>query len=602
MAWRNHPTLLLHPITHEVYRVPETAMLHDCKQCIFMGSEAFKDLASVGSLSAEKFLKSDNPAVSPIGFRIEQVLAVRLKGDDANHGSKSMFAWASRMTTHTVCQDWTGVGTMGEEFIWLWPPGKAWNAWVSRQERRRLKPDETPLWGIDECEPSVRYMPKHPGLMLGPDDIDGCERVPLEELTVAQRLFVACIQPQQTLFARRSLAQDWTERITRMINASQESFQDETHGAVRLMHALRNRSSASPKAHGDERWAETQSCPTSPVVSSNQIHRLAGSAEQTATERRCHMEYMRCMQQPAMAPERRKRVRCGDAKRSLTERHKRAKEASLELERALASSPDDERIAQEHRQIAKEVQTAWITQYQKGYQRRWGSLPDEVLVNILCLRLLEDLGTSTKAAAATMSTLCRVSKGVRIVAERFIGAQLKMLECNFKTCMLTPHFCGMTHDYVTPTFVVEPSLLSLNARMRRMGLDPRGVLHLSIQPKREVPKIEDEAALKLSLASLPPSPTWAPDWRAYLRLRKAHEEWLGRRATVKRPRRPPSGDFIAFYASMRATNPVINGERFAAETSGRAHLPDPAFDPLLCSADGVATGGAPEELARAGLA
>ena len=201
-------------------------------------------------------------------------------------------------------------------------------------------------------------------------------------------------------------------------------------------------------------------------------------------------------------------------------------------------------------------------------------------------------------AAATMSTLCRVSKGVRIVAERFLGAQLAMLECNFQTCMLTPHFCGMVHGYVTPTFVVEPSLLSLGARMRRMGLDPSGVMRLINEQAREVPKIEDEMVLKLSLASLPPSPEWAPDWRAYLRLRKAHEEWLGRRSTIKRPRKPPSTDFIAFYASMRASNPAINGERFAAESSGRAHLPDPAFDPMLCAAHHN-----PEDaLARAGLA
>ena len=579
--------LLLHPITHEVYRVPEEAISHDYNHPVWMRSDVFKDLSSVGSMSAEKFLQTENATV---GYDVDQVLAVRLKS--AAPGCKPMYAWASRMKTHTICSDWTRVGTMGEDFLWLWPPGKAWNAWITRQERRRLSPTDDPAWGIDEYEPSVRYMPKHPGLMLGPDDIEGCERVPLEELTVAQRLFVACIQPQQTLFARRSLAQDWTDRITRMTNESQESFEDATHDAVRLMHALSGKPS---KEQPSEQERDARSCPASPVV--NRRQRLVGSADQTDRERRCHMEYMRCMQQPVDNGRKRARIHM------LSERHKKAKEASLELERTLASSPDDELIAQEHRQIAKEVQTAWITQYQKGYQRRWGSLPDEVLVNILCLRLLEDLGTSTEAAAATMSTLCRVSKGIRIVAERFFGAQLKMLECNFTTCMLTPHFCGAIHGYVTPTFVVEPSLLSLGARMRRMGLDPSGVMRLiTNEQAREVPKIEDEMVLKLSLASLPPSPEWAPDWRAYLRLRKAHEEWLGRRSTIKRPRKPPSTDFAAFYASVRASNPVINGERFAAESSGRARLPDPAFDPLLCAAHGGATGNARAARARAGLA
>jgi len=59
---------------------------------------------------------------------------------------------------------------------------------------------------------------------------------------------------------------------------------------------------------------------------------------------------------------------------------------------------------------------------------------------------------------------------------------------------------------------------------------------------------------------------------------------MGRRATVKTPRRPPSGDFADCYTLVRASNPAINGERFAAETSGRAHLPNPAFDPMLCAA------------------
>ena len=324
------------------------------------------------------------------------------------------------------------------------------------------------------------------------------------------------------------------------------------HGAVRLMHALSSNKSEEEEEEEEatKQQRDARSCPASPIVNPRQ--RLVGSADQTARERRCHMEYMRCMQQPVDDGRKRARIHV------LSDRHKRAKAASLELERALASSPvarmDDELIAQEHRQIAKEVKTAWITQYQKGYQRRWGSLPDEVLVNILCLRLLDDLDTSTAAATETIHTLCRVSKGVRIVAERFVGAQLSMLECNFRICMLSPQFCGIPHGYVTPNFVVKPSLLSLGVRMRRMGLDPCGVMRLMTKTKREVPKIEDEAVRKLGLASLPPSPDWAPDWRAYLCLRKAHEEWLGRRATIKRPRRPPSGDFAAFYATMRASN------------------------------------------------
>ena len=52
--------LLLHPITHEVYRVPEEAICHDYNHPVWMRSDVFKDLSSVGSMSAEKFLQTEN--------------------------------------------------------------------------------------------------------------------------------------------------------------------------------------------------------------------------------------------------------------------------------------------------------------------------------------------------------------------------------------------------------------------------------------------------------------------------------------------------------------------------------------------------------------
>ena len=53
--------LLLHPITHEVYRVPEEAICHDYNRPVWMRSDVFKDLSSVGSMSAEKFLRAEEP-------------------------------------------------------------------------------------------------------------------------------------------------------------------------------------------------------------------------------------------------------------------------------------------------------------------------------------------------------------------------------------------------------------------------------------------------------------------------------------------------------------------------------------------------------------
>ena len=567
--------LLLHPITQEVYRVPSEALIHDHNAPIWMNGTVFQDLASMGSMSAEKFLQAKEPD-KPIGFTVHQVMAVRLKNHESDARHEPMYAWASRMQTNVLSSDWTHETMMGREFIWLWPPGKAWNAWITRQERHRLHPNDEPAWGIDACEPSVRYMSKHPGLMLGPDDIDGCERVPLEDLTVSQRLFVTCIKPQQTLFARRTLAQDWTDRITRITNESQKSFSDSMHGAVRQL--------SSGLAQSQPEPVVPQSCPASPVARLGPpIHRLTASAGMTTKERQCHRDHMRCMQQPM------------DSKRA---RHSQSKAASLNLERALWPA-EDETLEREHRQIVQTVKTAWTEQYQRGYERRWGSLPDEVLVNILCIRLQEDLETSTEAAAKTICTMNLVSKAVHLVTERFVGMQLATVVEAFKICMYSPHMCGKPHGWRLPNFVIEPSLHSLGLRMRRIGLEPAHVLRLGRCQKCIMCKVTQELGLRIGMnpASLPPCPDWIPDWRAYLRIRKRQEERVGRRGIAKTPRRPPSGDFADCYTLVRASNPAINGERFASETSGRAHLPNPAFDPMLC-----ATHKQEDALARAGLA
>ena len=558
--FKKRDTLLLHPITQEVYRVPTEAVLHDHHSPIWMNSTVFQDLASMGSMSAEKFLRAD-ASTKTVGFTVHQVMAVRLKNhESAPMEQTPMYAWASRMQTHILSSDWTTESHMGQEFIWLWPPGKAWNAWITRQERHRLHPNDEPVWGIDACAPSVRYLSMHPGLMLGPDDIEGCERVPLEDLSVAQRLFVTCIKPQQTLFARRSLAQDWTDRITRITNESQKSFSDGMHGAVRQLNSLVQ---CKPEP--------AQSCPASPVARLGpSIHRLTASAEMTTKERQCHRDHMRCMQQPV------------NSKRA---RHHKSKAASRNLERALWPT-EDEALKREHRQIVQTVQTAWTEQYQKGYERRWGSLPDEVLVNILCIRLQEDLETSTEAAANTICTMNLVSKGVHLITARFVGAQLATVVEAFAICMYSPHMCGKPHGWRLPNFVIEPSLLTMGLRMRRIGLEPSHVLRLGRSQKCIMAQATEDLGQRIGMnaSSLPPCPDWIPDWRAYLRIRKRNEERVGQRAIAKTPRRPPSGDFADCYTLVRASNPAVNGERFASATSGRAHMPNPAFDPMLCAA------------------
>ena len=69
-------------------------------------------------------------------------------------------------------------------------------------------------------------------------------------------------------------------------------------------------------------------------------------------------------------------------------------------------------------------------------------------------------------------------------------------------------------------------------------------------------------------------------------MRLAREALLGGRSRVKTPRNAPSTTFLRLYETLREGNPMVNGQRYASASSGRANLPNPAFDKMLCHEHG----------------
>jgi hypothetical protein len=239
MSSADRHTLILHPLTLQVFKVPKSSLLHDEKRPVKMDFADFEKQAVIGQLSGERLVASGATGWS---YDANQVLAVRLRQHGPSVGGKPIYAWASRFETvlPTEAVQTEENALVGGNFIWLWPPGKAHNAYHTRCEARRIDATQLPL-PIDEIEPTCRYQMSIPGAMFGPDDVEGATHVPLSELTPEQRFFILCIKPQQTLFPRRPEAVNWTEQVAQVNDEDQrEARSGEVWNDIRDLQRLRD--------------------------------------------------------------------------------------------------------------------------------------------------------------------------------------------------------------------------------------------------------------------------------------------------------------------------------------------------------------------------
>lgn len=584
--------LLIHPVTQEVYRVPTSSIEHDNNHPVEITFDAFEDMAGNGCMSAERFLNADKGQHS--GYVVTQVMAVRLASPEGAIGGKPMYGWASRMCTVAPVGGNDGPDLeMGREFLWLWPPGKAWNAWITRKEHQRQHPDEG-AYGIDLCEPSVRYTSKNPGLMLGPDDVVGCAHVPSEELTVMQRLFVSCIKPQQTLFARRPTTSDWSDRLERMTDENQSNFCDTVENVPSVRWLIKkNKYRQQLETHLETALACRMDATFDKVTNqayayqtqykfSKRHKRTLGGAMARVDQDQMRMEQLRldsaALYEPVHDSHKRRRIRLLEI----------AKVRQLAPAASRGTLPqtndaDEEALKLEHRMLLQQSIFMCKESEDEARKRRWSMLPDDLLVNILCTRLGQDLNGTTDQAADSICAMRLVSKGALVITERFLGAQLDKIVTAFHHQVVSPS--GAVRWVDRPIQSQLSSIGVLGAQMRRLGIGAGDVIRLTMLSPCTVPHFDlDKTGLAPS--SLPRCPKRAPDWRAYLRMRLAREGLLGGRSRVKTPRSAPSTTFLRLYETLREGNPMVNGQRYASASSGRANLPNPAYDKMLCHEHG----------------
>ena len=407
-------TYILHPITHEVYRVPQRALLHDAKNPVYMEYDVFEQMGATGQLSGERLLHHDR--AQACSFNASQVLAVRLKQHGASKGGPPLHAWASRMVTalpEDVFPD-VAMALVGHEFLWLWPPPKAHNAYHTRRDKRRLNPDQVML-PIDEIEPTCRYTQSVPGAMLGPDDIDGSERVPYHELTAVQRFFCMCIKPQQTLFPRRPTADRWTQRVSAIIDQSQEA------------------------ARQGGKWTLHNSVQRMRKRANEEFDRLVTT---TTSKRRREYE---CERTVLVHGRGSKRAHAGT-----TDDEADSSDISDIDELLITKQPYMRRVHEEHR------------------ARLWAQLPSDILVRILCTRLGDGLTSpNVDDARRCIFALRSVSRGTRALVDSYVGVQIASLATATVACVVWP-----------PSHSGNDSLVAVAARVRALGLGMTDVAQL----------------------------------------------------------------------------------------------------------------------------
>ena len=182
---------MIDPVSRQVYRIPKEAITHDENKPVYLRLETFLDKGRVGNINGQNLVE-DNDDMEERVLDPSWICAVQL--GRRNHGGEAHFTWATRamidmsdvdeQTLEKMGLDGTvRYSSVGQEFLWLWPMGRAHNMWLHRLNQLKSEDRES----IDAVVPSVSYMQASLDVTLSHKDIDGCELVPFEKLTPSQR-------------------------------------------------------------------------------------------------------------------------------------------------------------------------------------------------------------------------------------------------------------------------------------------------------------------------------------------------------------------------------------------------------------------------------
>jgi hypothetical protein len=207
-------TLLVHPITREVYLVPQTSIVVDSKSTVELSHGSFTHLVGGNNVNIEHILAArgnDNNPTQPTGtFSIEEISVVKLKPTEFQY---QPMTWASRIEVPVLTSSVNRPGIncvsiTGRRFLILWGVQKAHITFNTRAC------DISMQHLVDEFEPASTYLPAVAGAGLGPDDIPGCVPVPPHMLTAPERIFVAMMNPVVSSHPPRSSSDRWADNVT----------------------------------------------------------------------------------------------------------------------------------------------------------------------------------------------------------------------------------------------------------------------------------------------------------------------------------------------------------------------------------------------------
>jgi hypothetical protein len=217
--------LLLHFTTQEIYEIPQTEIISDNELPIHIQYEKFVEMASYGAVSGERLLHHAIHGGVSRGFTAENVVVLRLK---TARGCDPAYIWAVRMTTTVPANcriPTTTKAAMGQEFLWMWPLGHSYNAWLVRKDCIRRDPSFTKK-KIDDYPPAAGYLAAIRVVGPGPDDFYNTTLASHHDLLPIQRYFLTWVWQAGPLFEQTATNAAYSNQVRACVDMQQRAAPD----------------------------------------------------------------------------------------------------------------------------------------------------------------------------------------------------------------------------------------------------------------------------------------------------------------------------------------------------------------------------------------
>lgn len=557
-------TLILHPLTHEVFRVPDDALVIDKRVPVRLTPTQFERALNGGPLRAERIyrvrgnqdLLHNNDTVEP-----DEIVVVRLRSSE---NVPTAYTWGLRFglahlspgqTTAVRERHWLDSPLpAGHRFLFLWNPARAHNCAVAR--RHRIHNEGLPEYDFDDplLSPTLAYNPKLgcTGVPLGPDDIDGCTPIggDVRLLRAEERMFVTSIPPLAMLSGVGSAPMDseWSDKYAKFAMHRQAEFlaleRDESHLLPRKRHASEPPTDEEPSARDRTQSQYDSLSSRFETLRAQWQSSLLGLPINAPMETRVYAAALSSVTPPpssdfAARARALRRVEAdvvdalggrGGLSVARARAHKRDASAPRPPSPPPAAATFDQLITLKAREV-------------------WKQLPAELLVKVLGHMLgssLEhDLSSDAAANYATVRTLCRDG---RQLADGLLRGQLARLRDSVDqlftpnlqfvdTVCATTKRCFPLRTMTAAQAMEMPDPVQLSARVHGLGITCNDVFEATLEAGED-----EHCDPALSGNQWPLSAygfTAAPSARGYFRVRRRHEtKTRSRDGVMSKPSRP----------------------------------------------------------------